>query len=64
MLATIEPHEPDLLDPRAWRRRRPRCSAAKAALARAGPLRERASVELDRVTKRGGTDPRAGEAEA
>jgi HlyD family secretion protein len=46
VLATIEPQEPELLDPRAVAQAEARVRAAEAALARAEPVVERASAEL------------------
>lgn len=50
-VATIEPHEPDLLDPRAVAQAQAKAHAAKALLERAGPTLKRAQVELDRAEK-------------
>jgi len=46
LLATIEPQEPALLDPRALAQAQARVKAAEASLARAEPLVERARAEL------------------
>lgn len=46
LLATIDPHEPELLDPRARALAEARVKAAEASLARAEPLVERAQAEL------------------
>ena len=46
LLATIEPNEPELLDPRARALAEARVKAAEASLARAEPLVERSRAEL------------------
>lgn len=51
LLATLEPLEPELLDPRTLALAQAKVSAAKSTLARTGPLRERASAELEHATK-------------
>ena len=47
LLATIEPQEPELLDPRALAQAEARVNAADAALSRAEPAVERARAELE-----------------
>ena len=50
-LATIEPHEPELLDPRAVAQAQAKVRAAESLLERVGPTMERARVELERARK-------------
>jgi HlyD family secretion protein len=50
-LATIEPHEPELLDPRAVAQAQAKVHAAESLLERVGPTMERARVELERARK-------------
>ena len=60
LLATIEPNEPELLDPRARALAEARVKAAEASLARAEPLVERLRAELAFAESNLGTQSGAG----